>query len=260
MANFEAQSRSGEIVRSYSNLKVHTEVGSIIKRCSENKEDIRLVVRNAIPWENGIKKVLDLGCGYGWFEEVIPPGLDLIGGIDCLDENEKPFLEAARPKAAEVFFFRMTLPGNTGLDAGRFDLIVSLYSLYFFPGFLPDISRLLRPGGLFLCLTHSASMLEEGQHYFDFKNLRKVIERFSAENGYGILQPFFKEVRHIDYPNSLVFHRGDENALAMYIDFKKEFIEKDVDPRIVRDKMISELGRKGELTFNKNDRIFLAYK
>ena len=46
----------------------------------------------------------------------------------------------------------------------------------------------------------------------------------------------------------------------MYIDFKKEFIEKDVDPRIVREKMIAELRRKGKWRFNKNDRIFLAYK
>ena len=30
----------------------------------------------------------------------------------------------------------------------------------------------------------------------------------------------------------------------MYIDFKKEFIEKDVDPRIVRDKMLDELKEK----------------
>jgi SAM-dependent methyltransferase len=152
----------------------------------------------------------------------------------------------------------MTLPAPTGLSAGRFDLIVALYSLYFFPAFLPEISRLLKPGGLFLCLTHSVSMLEEGEHYFNFNNLRKVIERFSAENGYDILRPFFKEIRYIDYFNSLVFHRGDERSLAMYIDFKKEFIEKDVDPHIVREKMIAELGRKGELKFNKNDRIFLA--
>ncbi len=255
----DAKAQSGEIIRSYSDLKVHGEVGAIIQRHSENKEDIRQVVRDTIPWDGKIKTVLDLGCGYGWFEEVMPGGLDLIGGIDCLEENEGPFLEAARPKAREVFFFRMVLPGPTGLSTGRFDLIVSLYSLYFFPAFLPEISRLLKPGGLFLCLTHSASMLEEGQHYFDFKNLRKVIERFSAENGYEILRPLFKEIRHIDYVNSLLFHRGDEKALAMYIDFKKEFIEKDVNPRVVREKMIAELSRKGELKFNKNDRIFLAY-
>lgn len=255
----EVHAEKGEIIRSYSDFKVHTEVGAIIQHHSENKEDIRLVVRDVIPWDDGIKNVLDLGCGYGWFEEVMPAGLDLIGGIDCLEENERPFLAAARPKAHEVFFFRMTLPEQTGLSTGRFDLIVSLYSLYFFPAFLPEISRMLKPGGLFLCLTHSESMLEEGQHYFDFKNLRKVIEHFSAENGHDILRPFFKEVRHIDYPNSLVFHRGDERSLAMYIDFKKEFIEKDVNPVVVREKMIAELGRKGELKFNKNDRIFLAY-
>jgi SAM-dependent methyltransferase len=250
--------QNGEIIRSYSDLTIHAEVGAIIQRHSENKKDIRRVVRDAIPWKDGIKDILDLGCGYGWFEEVMPSGLDTIGGIDCLGENESPFLKAARPKAREVFFFKMTLPGQTGLSTARFDLIVSLYSLYFFPGFLPEIARLLRPGGLFLALTHSAAMLEEGQHYFDFKNLRKVIEHFSAENGQCILSPFFKDIRYIDYPNALVFHRGDEEPLAKYIDFKKEFIEKDVDSRIVREKMIAELGRKGELKFNKNDRIFLA--
>lgn len=258
MEQAEVEAQTGEIIQSYSDLAVHAEVGTIIQHHSENKKDIRRVVRDAIPWDNGIRDILDLGCGYGWFEEAVPAGLDTIGGIDCLEENKRPFLEAARPKAREVFFFRMTLPGATGLSTARFDLIVSLYSLYFFPGFLPEIARLLRPGGLFLCLTHSASMLEEGQHYFDFRNLRKVIERFSAENGTTILRPFFTDVRHIDYPNSLVFHRGDEASLARYIDFKKEFIEKDVDPRIVREKMLSELRRKGELKFNKNDRIFLA--
>ena len=256
----QAHAKKGEVIRSYSDLAVHTEVGAIIQHHSENKEDIRLVVRDAVPWNDNTSKVLDLGCGYGWFEEIMPAGLDVVGGIDCLEENEAPFLAAARPKAREVFFFKMMLPARTGLATGRFDLIVSLYSLYFFPDFLPEILRLLKPGGLFLCLTHSARMLEEGQHYFDFKNLRKVIERFSAENGHKILRPFFKEISHIDYPNSLIFHTGDEKALAMYIDFKKEFIEKDVDPRIVREKMIAELRRKGKLRFNKNDRIFLAYK
>jgi SAM-dependent methyltransferase len=146
------------------------------------------------------------------------------------------------------------------LPSDLFDLIVSLYSLYFFPGAVGEIARLLKPGGLFVCLTHSASMLEEGQHYFDFRNLRKVIEHFSAENGEALLRQYFPGVRHIDYPNALVFRRGDEDSLATYIDFKKEFIEKDVDPGVVRDKMVSELRRKGELSFNKNDRIFLAEK
>jgi hypothetical protein len=93
----QVHTQTGEIIRSYSDLAIHTEVGAIIQHLSENKKDIRLTVRDAIPWENNIKTVLDLGCGYGWFEEIMPTGLDLIGGIDCLEENETPFLAAARP-------------------------------------------------------------------------------------------------------------------------------------------------------------------
>jgi SAM-dependent methyltransferase len=244
---------------SYRDHGLHARVGAIIRKHSENRKDIRDVVRNAIPWPK-VKCLLDLGCGYGWFEEVVPGGLDLILGIDCLRENEAPFLAAARARAREASFRVMTLPVSTGLPAAHFDLVVSLYSLYFFPGAVGEITRLLKKGGLFLSLTHSASMLEEGQHYFDFRNLRKVIDRFSAENGEALLRQYFAEVSHIDYPNAIVFHGGDEDSLATYIDFKREFIEKDVDPGVVRDKMISELRRKGELSFNKNDRIFLAEK
>lgn len=246
-----------EVIRSYSDHTIHAEVGSIIRKHSENKRDIRHVIRDAIDWP-AIRSILDLGCGYGWFEEVIPAGLDMIGGIDCLEENREPFLAAARKKSRETFFNILTLPAPTGLEPGRFDLIVSLYSLYFFPGALPEIKRVLKPGGLFLCLTHSSSMLEEGEHYFNFRNLRKIIEHFSAENGESLLKTYFSRIGYIDYPNSLVFHRGEESSLAMYIDFKKEFIEKDVDPGVVREKMIEVLQKKGELRFNKNDRIFLA--
>lgn len=255
----DSPSAAPEFVRGYSDHELHSLIGSIIRERSENQKDIRSVVSDAIPWKR-IKKVLDLGCGYGWFEEVMPGGLDLIIGIDCLKENEAPFLEKAAAKSREAGFRVMLLPAYTGLQAQSFDLVLSLYSLYFFPETLREIGRLLRAGGLFVSITHSKSMLEEGQHYFDFRNLRKVIERFSAENGGDLLRRHFTQVDHIDYRNSLVFHAGDEKKLAMYIDFKKEFIEKDADPNVVRDKMVSELHRKGEIRLNKNDRIFLARK
>ncbi len=257
MAGTDVREWNVGIVGSYRDRDLHARVGAIIREHSENRKDIRSVIREAIPW-NAVRSVLDLGCGYGWFEEVMPRGLDLLVGIDCVEENESPFLAAARPRAREAAFRVMRLPAPTGLPADHFDLVLSLYSLYFFPGAIGEIARVLKPGGLFLALTHSASMLEEGEHYFDFRNLRKVIERFSAENGEALLKGHFRKVSHIDYPNALVFRGGDEESLAMYIDFKREFIEKDVDPRVVREKMLSELRRKGELSFNKNDRIFLA--
>lgn len=259
MAETDVREGNAGIIGSYRDHDLHARVGAIIRKHSENRRDIRSVVRDAIFWPP-VASVLDLGCGYGWFEEVMPGGLDLIVGIDCLPENEAPFLAAASARAREAVFRAMTLPAPTGLPADSFDLALSLYSLYFFPGAVAEIARVLKPGGFFLCLTHSTSMLEEGQHYFDFRNLRKVIERFSAENGEEFLKRHFRTVSCIDYPNALVFREGDEDSLALYIDFKREFIEKDVDPRVVRDTMLSELRRKGELSFNKNDRVFVAVK
>ncbi|NLT24484.1 MAG: methyltransferase domain-containing protein [Syntrophorhabdus sp.] len=259
MAETDAWEGSAGIIGSYRDHDLHARVGTIIREHSRNRRDIRSVVRDAVPWPR-VKSVLDVGCGYGWFEQVMPEGLDLIVGVDCLAENEAPFLAVAAARARDAAFRVVTLPAPTGLPSNHFDLVLSLYSLYFFPGAVGEMARVLKPGGLFLSLTHSVSMLEEGQHYFDFRNLRKVIERFSAENGEALLGRHFATVDRIDYPNALVFREGDEESLALYIDFKREFIEKDVDPRVVRDKMLSELSRKGELSFNKNDRIFLAGK
>ena len=103
-------------------------------------------------------------------------------------------------------------------------------------------------------------MLEEGKQFFDFKNLRTVIEKFSAENGEAILRKHFQHITSVDYRNSLIFHKGDEKDLALYIDFKREFIRKDADPDLVRETMLRELYKKGEFRLNKNDKIFLVKK
>jgi SAM-dependent methyltransferase len=118
------------IMGSYRDHDLHARVGTIIREHSRNKRDIRSVVRDAVPWFR-VKNVLDLGCGYGWFEEVMPEGLDLIVGIDCLPENEAPFLATAGGRARETAFRVVRLPAPTGLPPDHFDLVLSLYSLYF---------------------------------------------------------------------------------------------------------------------------------
>ena len=84
------------------------------------------------------------------------------------------------------------LPTVIDYPAGYFDLVICAYSLYFFPGILPEVKRILRNGGSFVVITHSETMLEEGKRFFDFKNLRTVIEKFSAENGEAILRKYFQ--------------------------------------------------------------------
>jgi SAM-dependent methyltransferase len=247
------------IVQSYSNQPLHAKIGELIKAHSENKTDIRSIAKRMIEWKN-VQRIIDLGCGYGWFEDALEESLDLIVGVDFFTENGPPFVRRAKKTAKEVIFKTSLLPAAIDFPTGYFDLVVCAYALYFFPDMLPEVKRILRNGGTFVVITHSESMLEEGKQFFDFKNLRTVIEKFSAENGETILKKHFQRITSVDYPNSLVFHRDDEKDLALYIDFKREFIKKDADPDLVRETMLRELMINGEFRLNKNDKIFLVKK
>jgi SAM-dependent methyltransferase len=251
--------KMSETIKSYANLVSHREIGELIREHSENKKDIRDIAKREIKGNN-IRTMLDLGCGYGWFEEALEGELDLLVGIDCLSENETGFLRAAKRIAKKVVFEKMQLPSPIEMSSDSFDLIVSVYSLYFFPGAIPEVKRLLGPEGVFLVITHSESMLEEGEDFFDFSNLREVIRHFSAEKGESILKKHFSRVTSIDYPNALLFAKNDGDHLAQYIDFKKEFISRDVSPEIVREKMLEELKKNGFVKLNKDDRIFVVKK
>jgi SAM-dependent methyltransferase len=246
-----------DVTKSYSNHTMHAEVGGVIRTHSENQTDIRSIAKRMIEWKK-VQRVIDLGCGYGWFEEALEENTELIVGVDYLIENADPFIQNAKKTAKEARFITCRLPSAIDFPSGYFDLVVCAYSLYFFPAILPEVKRILRDGGSFIVITHSETMLEEGKRFFDFRNLRTVIEEFSAENGEAILRKHFQHITSVDYRNSLIFHQGNEKDLALYIDFKREFIGKDADPDLVRETMLQELIAKGEFRLNKNDRIFLV--
>lgn len=248
-----------KIIKSYSNLDLHRRISDIIEDHSSNKAEIRGIAKKLVDWQD-VRAFLDLGCGYGWFEEGLEGGFDLICGVDCLDENRDGFLGTAEKIAKEAVFLKVHLPASLEMPTGSLDLVVAAYSMYFFPEMTGEIKRILKDGGQLLVITHSESMLAEGERYFDFSGLKKVIQRFSAENGEALLRERFAAVRSVDYINALVFERSESNDLAQYIDFKREFIAVDVDPELVKRKMLAELQELGELCFNKNDRIFIARK
>jgi SAM-dependent methyltransferase len=248
-----------DVLSTYRDVGAHRKIGVLIRDHSENKEDIREIAKKALDWRN-IHRILNLGCGYGWFEEALDNRFDLVVGIDLCDENREAFLRAAGGISAACLFVRMELPSPIDMPSGSFDLIVSIYSLYFFSAILPEAERLLAPEGTFLCITHSESMLEEAEESFQFRKLRKTIERFSAENGEACLKNYFRSVTHIDYCNSLVFETSGREDLRDYVFFKKDAISSDVDSALFEEKLLEELGRKGILRLNKNDRIFIAKK
>jgi SAM-dependent methyltransferase len=248
-----------ERIESYRDVTLHRRIGTLIKERSENKEDIRRIAFKALG-PKAIRSMLNLGCGYGWFEEALEKGLDLIVGVDVHEENRDDFLEAAQKKSATCLFVHSSLPAPIDAPTGSFDLVVAIYSLYFFTGVLPEVKRLLAADGTFLAITHSEAMLEEAEEFFQFRSMRKTIERFSAENGEAILKGYFGSVTHVDYENCLVFGAEDRDDLRDYVYFKREFITGDADPDLVKERLFCELDRKGVLRFNKNDRIFVARK
>lgn len=248
-----------EIIHSYSDLSFHRAIGEMIKKHSENKKDIRSLAVNLVDWTD-IKHILDLGCGYGWFEAGLSGRFEKVVGVDCLSENEHAFLDAAGRISEKPGFEHRTLPCALEMPDESFDLVVSAYSLYFFPEEVAEIKRVMKKRGVFLAITHSEAMLQEGERFFDFNNLRKVIQGFSAENGEEILRTCFGDIQHVDFKNAIVFSRYEKKDLADYINFKREFISKDVDPARVMLTMLEELERKGTMRFNKDDRIFLAKK
>lgn len=248
-----------KIIKSYSNPDLHRKIGDIIEDRSSNKKEIRNMARGLINWQQ-VHAILDLGCGYGWFEEALEGGFEHICGVDYLSENQDGFLGTAKKIAKEAVFLQVRLPATIEIPSGRFDLVVAAYSLYFFPEMIGEVKRLLNNRGQFIVITHSESMLAEGEKYFDFSGLRKVIQGFSAENGEALLREHFSGVASVDYLNTLVFGRSDSNDLAQYIDFKREFISVDANPELVKEKMLAELQKLGELRFNKNDRMFIVMK
>jgi SAM-dependent methyltransferase len=247
------------IERSYSDLPIHKLITGVISRHSENKEDIRKVARRLVDWSS-IRTMADLGCGYGWFEQDLNGPFGFVLGIDYLEENRDEFLKTVKKIARKSEFRAIRLPAPLDLPPDHFDLVVSAYSLYFFPGALGEIARVMSTDGTFLIITHSEAMLEEGERFFRFENLKKVIRSFSAENGEAILREHFSRITSIDFSNSLIFDRRDRDDLSLYIDFKGAFISKDVIPERAKETMLGALEREGRLRFNKNDRIFVVQK
>ena len=118
-------------IKRYADVGLHRRMCEIIRRHSENRQDIREIASQLIEWQN-VKRILDLGCGYGWFEEAIDGSFDLIMGIDPFEENRNEFLKVCSRISKEVCFKKAILPTPIDMPEGHSDLILSIYSLYFF--------------------------------------------------------------------------------------------------------------------------------
>jgi SAM-dependent methyltransferase len=259
-------------LRVYSSPEVHAAVSRLIRDHSTNPTDVR-------EWALGdrdlsdLRRVLDLGCGYGFMAEALAPRLHpraVITGVDALPVNRAPFLERAQGRGHRASFERLDLTHGLPWPQGSFDLVVSSYSLYFFPQLVTDVSRVLQPDGRFLALTHRETAVEDllrlaGLPAKDSPFLR-ILRGFSAENGGALLRRHFRAVETRQYRNSLRFGRQEHEELLSYLHFKVRLLVEcsDEGERLCSvfeqglAERVREVLARGPVRLSKDDMLFWA--
>ena len=210
----------------YTEPAAHEAISHIIRRYSTNRADVRHEVLQGIDL-TGAARLLDLGCGFGFMVDAladsIPPDAEIVG-VDMHPSNRKVFLARAEAVAGSARFVCRKLNSHLDFPRQSFDAVIASYSLYYFPGVIPEVARVLKPDGLFLSLTHSELQFEYLLEAIGFtpqhSELHSVLDEFSAENGGAKLAEHFAMVESRPYRNKLVFRAEDLDDYLALLHFK----------------------------------------
>jgi len=219
-----------ESLCAFAQPDLHLAVARMIRRRSTHPADVRDFAFEGIDLTR-VRRVLDLGCGFGFVVETIAPRLPADArwtGIDACEANRAPFLARVASAGRQGEFIAMPVEDRLPWPAASFDLVLCSYSLYFFPQVLPAVARLLAPDGILVALTHRLGSLETLFAVCGIDPgralLPRLIERFPAERGRRMLGEHFTQVTKRDYANALRFTRADASDLLLYARFKLPFL------------------------------------
>jgi SAM-dependent methyltransferase len=248
---------------------LHETVSDIIRRHSSNRTDVRRAAFEGIDFGR-VHRVLDLGCGFGFMARDLAgkasPGTSVIG-VDAHPGNRPAFLAAAAAGGCRGSFLCRSLVSHLDFPSRTFDLVIASYSLYCFPAVIPEVARVLQPGGSFLAVTHSeadsSGLLGALGVPPDRSVLCTLIRGFSAENGARLLGQHFAQVEQRPYPNALTFRAGDMNDFLTLVRFKAPQLAPAAGrtfttPTEVAQQAGDLLRHAGSITIEKDDAIFLC--
>ncbi|HOF04444.1 MAG TPA: class I SAM-dependent methyltransferase [Syntrophales bacterium] len=263
----------------FTGVEAHLLTAELIRDHSTNSQDIRELALAGLTWQD-CRRVLDLGCGFGFFTEALrnrlPPGAG-ITGLDMIPGYEPLFLDVCRRVGAAGRFIAAPVAHIETLPERSWDLILCSYALYFFPEMTGRIARLLSPGGVFVTITHAARNMGElfaaakavlkEQGILKRRRLpvEEIIGRFCAENGAEFLGRWFGRIEVIDYPNTLIFRPDELPLLLSYFRFKTPFFLAGIEARHREGLMarfavhLEDAARKEDgFRIFKDDRIFIC--
>lgn len=152
--------------------------------------------------------VVDLGCGWGTFTFALAPQVGEVVGVDFSEKSIELCRQRLAGRALSSVRFLCADAGDTGLDAGAFDVVVAAD---LFEHLYPDDSarvvreayRLLRPGGRLLVWTphagHLIEVLKErgivgspDPSHVDYKSMR-AMRALLTDAGFEIERAYYVE-------------------------------------------------------------------
>jgi SAM-dependent methyltransferase len=267
-----------QIEKVFRDVHEHQRVADLIQRFSTNKGNVQKIALEGLELAN-CRQILDLGCAFGSFTGKlrgrVPPDA-IATGIDIIAAYEPLYLEACRKASIQGRFFSTGSPVLKTFPERSFDLALCSYALYFFPEIIQEITRLLRPDGVFAVITHyrrnTGELIDLTKQTLETSGLLQdsqlpleiITDRFSSDNGESLLKPWFDKISVIDFNNELIFSREDTRYLLEYFRFKSPLYLTDTGldaeailPVILQNLQQAASERNG-MTISKNDRIFLC--
>lgn len=273
---------AGEIEQTYRDLDLHQAANCIVYGHSVNRRDIRDFALKGVDFSR-VHNILDLGCGFGFstlgFSGKVRPNTHIVG-LDVQETYQRPFLQACESVGAIGEFHASDVAVLATYPARSFDLVLCCYSLYFFPGAVRDIARVLTEHGALVAVTHSQDTLSEVIRHLppalaslnirvpELLGIQRLLRAFSSENGEELLRPWFDEVERRVFSNRLRFGPGELRHLQVYLTMKKRLLLKEVyeaSPDSVgavlnqlMAALAAEAGSKGTVRFRKDDAVFVC--
>ena len=158
-------------------------------------------------------RVLEVGCGTGWFAA---RARDELGAeVVVVDQSER-MVELARERGLDA---RVADVQELPFPDGAFDAAAANWMLYHVPDLdrgLAELARVLRPGGRLVAITNRFDHLVELWELLGARELRQARElSFSAENGEAALRRHFAAVECRDASGTVRI--AERTAIERYL-------------------------------------------
>jgi SAM-dependent methyltransferase len=135
-------------------MKIYTAERTNEKSVSDNPIYQRhlFAYKNAVPYVKG--NVLEVGCGEGYGSKLLAPYADKYTAVDKFKAQNEDNLKG-------IDFLEMSVPYLTPFADNSFDVVISFQVIEHIKDdktFVKEISRVLKPGGKFICTTPNIKM------------------------------------------------------------------------------------------------------